>query len=153
MLSISDMLFIDFFIIPIVLFIFACVKNIVINNIVFAVHKKVKKIEVDSKLGLTITACFADFLAFLILCLIFIFDSSDFIDLYMSAVIAPMNYRLIAVFVSTVFVFCCDYFFLLPFMQVSKKHKLLLALLFTVLNAPYFALICTINVAECLNLT
>lgn len=128
------------YITAIILFILACVKDILVNCIVFAVHKKVTKIEVDSKVGLTITACFAKFLTCLIIWLMVVFDTGTVIFAVFQSIASPIHYKLISILISTVFIFCYDYFFLLPHMQVSKKHKLLLALLFTILNAPCFVL-------------
>ena len=145
--------FIYLYIVALILFVTACVTKIIINNLIFVMHKKVLKTDVVSKAAITVVACLSEFLVALIVWLIVVFYYSGELSFsVLHSITSPMNYRLIGILISTVFIFCYDYFFLLPFMQVSKKHKLLLALLFTILNAPYFALIPVGNIVYSLNL-
>ena len=145
--------FVYLYIVALILFVIACVTKIIINNLIFVMHKKVLKTDVVSKAAITVVACLSEFLVALIVWLIVVFYYSGELSFsVLHSIASPMNYRLIGILISTVFIFCYDYFFLLPFMQVSKKHKLLLALLFTILNAPYFALIPVGNIVYSLNL-
>lgn len=136
------------------LFALSCIRNILLCYFVFAKYESTKKIKVPGETKVMFFACISDIIAFLVSLFLNLLThfKTDFVQYFKNENIlffgmGTITYytvynRCISVFIGMLCIFLFDYFIAFRnWFDVSKKHKLLLSIIFAVVNAPYFFLI------------
>ena len=131
---ISDIIY-ACFIWAIIIFVLSCVKNVVIDNIVFSKWKKQNRIEKDFRKESIIIACLSDIIALMVTMILnAVFKGYTFTVMDMLAASAsPMYYKITGVLVAGL----CILIYYLKRFDIPKKYVIIL----TIINAPYFFLI------------
>ncbi len=140
----------------IIIFILSCAKNILLCSSVFAIHKKIKKIKFKNKSKLVFFACLSDIIAFIIVYLInlgsdlYVIDFTTlFFNIFVTIAGSPMYYKCIGVLIGMLCIFLFDYFIVFrKLIGISPKNKIMLSIIFAVLNSPYLYLLDINSITE-----
>lgn len=122
--------------------------DIFIDNIIYLIHKRKTGICVDYRKKVIVFSCISKIICFIVTWTIERLSSGNYIFGLgiLETIVAPISYKIIGIVVAMIFIFICDYFVALrrvsyEWLKVTDLQKLILSILFTMLNAPFLFLL------------